>query len=290
MKNCLMQFIIIGDLVISKDIREITPHHCKDYIEDKNKSLRLDLLRGRFILNKKLRTIAGSRRLGNLWLVLDPIFISLIYYFVFTVIRHKSDPESVFIGLTYIRILQMALKHGYINSIDYSGGIKIERVRTRALIFSEFFLGFSNTFFMCLGISILFITFFEIVDPLSIILFYLIGFISYFFWYSMGSLFSPIGLRIPDTNTLVVYFGLMMFFGSPALYPLGATTGIHRTINLYNPFSFCVEPMRNLLIGTEDYLLLNPNIGYFYFGIMIIALAYTSYRFDNIRWRISSWS
>ena len=282
--------MIKGENMDSNDIREITPEKCIDHLDNPNEALKLDFLRGRFILNKKLRRVAGSKRLGNLWLVLDPIFTSLVYYFVFTVIRHKSDPESVFIGLTYIRMLQMSIKHGYINSIDYSGGIKIERVRTRALIFSEYFLGFSNSFFMCLGISILFVTFFGIMDPMSILIFYILGFVNYFFWYSAGNLFSPIGLRIPDTNALVTYFGLMMFFGSPALYPLSSTTGLHRTINLYNPFSFCVEPIRHLLIGTDDYLLLNPNLGYAYLGFMIIALAYNANRFDKIRWRISSWS
>jgi len=290
MKIYLTLYMIEGIDLESSDIREITPDYCLDHLDNPNEALRLDILRGKFILNKKLRRIAGSKRLGNIWLVLDPIFTSLVYYFVFTVIRHKSDPESVFIGLTYIRMLQMSLKHGYINSIDYSGGIKIERVRTRALIFSEYFLGISNSFFMCLGISILFVVFFEILDPLSILIFYILGFVNYFFWYSAGNLFSPIGLRIPDTNALVTYFGLMMFFGSPALYPLSSTTGIHRTINLYNPFSFCVEPIRHLLIGTDDYLLLNPNIGYFYLLFMIGALIYTSYRFDKIRWRISAWS
>ena len=282
--------MIKGENMDSNDIREITPEKCIDHLDNPNEALKLDFLRGRFILNKKLRRVAGSKRLGNLWLVLDPIFTSLVYYFVFTVIRHKSDPESVFIGLTYIRMLQMSIKHGYINSIDYSGGIKIERVRTRALIFSEYFLGFSNSFFMCLGISILFVTFFGIMDPMSILIFYILGFVNYFFWYSAGNLFSPIGLRIPDTNALVTYFGLMMFFGSPALYPLSSTTGLHRTINLYNPFSFCVEPIRHLLIGTDDYLLLNPNLGYAYLGFMMIALAFNANRFDKIRWRISSWS
>ena len=218
------------------------------------------------------------------------IIKKVVYYFVFTVIRHKADPESVFIGLTYIRMLQMSLKHGYINNIDYSGGINIERVRTRALVISEYFLGFSNSFFMCLGISILFILFFGITDPIAILLFYILGFVNYFFWYSAGSLFSPIGIRIPDTNTLITYFGLMLFFGSPALYPLSSTTGLHRTVNLFNPFSFCVEGARHLLIGTEDYLLLDPLVGLFYFIFMIFAIIYTAIRFDKIRWRVSTWS
>ncbi len=274
----------------SEDIRDISPQKCMDIVSDRKGALRLDLLRAKFILNKKIRRIAGSRRLGNLWLVLDPIFMSLVYYFVFTVIKHKTDPESVFIGLTYIRMAQTALKHGYINNVDYSGGINIERVRTRALVLSEYFLALSNSFFMCFGISVIFVLVFGITDPLAILIFYLLGFLNYFFWYSASNIFSPIGIRIPDTHSLVTYFGLMLFFGSPALYPLSSTTGLHRDLNLFNPFSFCVEPARYLLIGTEDYLLLEPFFGMLYFTLMFFFLTFTAIRFDKIRWRYSTWS
>ena len=111
-----MLFMIIGEKMNSNDIREITPEKCMDHLDSPNEALKLDFLRGRFILNKKLRRVAGSKRLGNLWLVLDPIFTSLVYYFVFTVIRHKSDPESVFIGLTYIRMLHNYRPHYDSNS------------------------------------------------------------------------------------------------------------------------------------------------------------------------------
>jgi ABC-2 type transport system permease protein len=272
-----------------RDTREITSEYCKEQFADQKKSSRLDVIRAKFIVKKKLRRIAGSRRLGNFWLVLDPILISIVYYFVFTVIRHKPDPESVFVGLTYIRMLQLSLRHGYINNIDYTGGIKIERVSSRSLILSEFLLGVSNVFFSCLGISILFLVIFES-SLVGVIIFCILGLINYFFWYSVGSLFSPIGIRIPDTNTVVTYFGLMMFFGSPALYDLSATTGLHRELNLINPFSYCVEPARHFLLGSEDYLLLYPELGAIFFVLMIVSGAYAILRFDKIRWRMTSWS
>ena len=45
--------------------------------------LDLDRLRVRFITLRKLRLMAGRRRLGVAWLILDPVVISLVYLFVF---------------------------------------------------------------------------------------------------------------------------------------------------------------------------------------------------------------
>ena len=44
---------------------------------------------------------------------------------------------------------------------DFTGGLKIERVRTRAIIISEFLLGISNSFFACVGIGVIFLVIFE---------------------------------------------------------------------------------------------------------------------------------
>ena len=272
-----------------KDLRRITPESCVDYPTNKKDALKLDVDRARFIVKKRFRGVAGSRRLGELWLALDPLFLGLIYYFVFTVIRHKTDPVTVFIGITYIRILQQALKSGYSSMPDFTGGLKIERVRTRAIIISEFLLGISNSFFACVGIGVIFLVIFE-VSLSAVLIFWLLGLITYFFWYTLGNLFSPISMIIPDTKPFVSYLGTMMLFGSPALYTLSETTGLHRTINLYNPITFCIEPARAVIVGSSDYLLLSKDVAILLASILILLIIVNVRRFDGIRWRFSTWS
>jgi len=276
-------------MMMHKDYRSITPEGCFDRPADSKEAWSLDTKRARFIVKKKFRGLAGSRRLGQLWLALDPLFLGLVYYFVFTVIRHKTDPVSVFIGITYIRILQNALKSGYSVMPDFTGGLKIERVRTRAVILSEYLIGLFNSFFMCLGIGIIFILIFN-VGIVEAVLFWLLGLLTYYFWYALGNVLSPLSIIVPDTKPIVSYFGTLMLFGSPALYTLSETSGIHRTINLYNPVSFCVEPARAAILGTTDYKLLSIEVAYVLLLILSILVIINILRFDKIRWRFSTWS
>ena len=274
---------------MGKDLRIITPSSCTEVPSNEGAALILDLKRARFIVRKKFRVIAGSKRLGQLWLIIDPLIVSLMYFLVFTVIRYTPDPRSIFLGITYIRILQLALKNGYNNSIDYTGGIKIERVSSRCLLFSEWYLIFLNTFFMCFGVSLLFLFFFES-NFLDIIIFFTLAMILYIMWYGLGSFFSPIGRNIPDTKSLVSYFGMLMFFASPALYSLGETQGYHRTVSLLNPFSYIVEACRLLLLDSEDFYLLDVSLGFMYGGLFLTLFIFSILRFDKNRWRFSTWS
>jgi len=274
---------------MNRDVRVITPEKCEDRPNDFAKAFSLDLKRSRFIVKKNFRSVAGSTRLGQIWLILDPLIVSMVYFFVFTVIRHNASPASLFLGITYVRILQMGLRNGFNNSVDYTGGIKIERVRTRVILISEYMLSTTNTFFMCFGVSIVFIIFFDSNLPQTVAL-YLFAYPLYVMWYGIGSFFSPIGVRVPDTRALVSYFGMLMFFGSPALYSLGQTSGLHRTVCLYNPFSFFVEGARHFILGSEDYKLLDEMVGISFLAIFSIVLVDSINRYDWNRWRFSTWS
>ena len=274
---------------MGKDLRVITPSSCTEVPINAREALIIDLKRARFIVRKKFRVIAGSKRLGQLWLVIDPLIISLMYFLVFTVIRYNPDPRSLFFGNHLYPNSTISFKNGFNNSIDYTGGIKIERVSSRCLLLSEWYLIFLNTFFMCFGVSLLFLFIFDS-NFLDIIVFFALAIILYVMWYGLGSFFSPIGRHIPDTKSLVSYFGMLMFFASPALYSLGETQGHHRSISLINPFSFIVEACRLLVLNSEDFYLLDTSLGLVYGGLFLSFFIFSILRFDRNRWRFSTWS
>ena len=70
--------------------RVINPDFCKELGELSNDDLKLDRNRTSFILKKKFRKLSGRKRLGLIWMILDPIVISLVYLFVFTVLRAST--------------------------------------------------------------------------------------------------------------------------------------------------------------------------------------------------------
>ena len=77
--------------------------------------------------------MAGRKRLGAAWLIIDPIATSMVYLFVFTVIRSNPDIESILMGIGMFRIFQSSFNSGISSVQDFTGGIKGERVRTRVL-------------------------------------------------------------------------------------------------------------------------------------------------------------
>ena len=96
--------------------------------------------------------------------------------------------------------------------------------------------------------------------------------------------------KIPDIGNMINYFLLLMFFGSPVLYPMEFAEGLHYTINEFNPFTFFVEYCRlHMNLNSEIMNISHPKI--LIIGIGLVFLALRGFRgLDNLRWRISNWS
>ena len=61
------------------------------------------------------------------------------------------------IGLALIRGMQTNLTYGACSILDYTAGLKIERVRTRAIVIAEVFYVFRHSIFTSIGtVAVLF--------------------------------------------------------------------------------------------------------------------------------------
>ena len=111
----------------------ITSDSCSEEDLLTEDEVRLDKSRVNFILRRKIRGMAGRKRLGSLWMILHPVMLSLVYLFVFTVIRSNPNSVNIFIGISMFNIFSSSIKSGVNSVSDFSGGIKGERVRTRVV-------------------------------------------------------------------------------------------------------------------------------------------------------------
>ena len=275
-----------GEL-LPMDRRVISPERCEDLAADDNEALRLDINRASFIVKKRNLAVAKSYKLGSLWLMLDPLLHSLVYLFVFTVIRYRTNPGSVMIGLALIRGLQQCLVYGATSNMDFTAGIKIERIRSRAIIFSEILHIGNISFHLSIGtvLVVLFLDASYWIIPLFPIICVMNGLV----WYSLGRVMSPLVKGIPDFKNVVSYIAMLMFFVSPALYPLDQTEGFHRTFCLYNPFTFFSEPARAIAFGEEGFGLLDMQITAMVSLLLIVSFFYGLALIDKQRWRYSTW-
>ena len=117
---------------------EISPKKCSQLGAGNNGEREIDRSRVLFIVRSKFRKATKNRFLGYAWLVLDPFVISMIYLFVFSVVKANPDASSILVGVTMYRVFQGSLMNG-LNCIgDLNGGFKSERIVTKVIVSAEF--------------------------------------------------------------------------------------------------------------------------------------------------------
>ena len=269
--------------------RVINSEQCKELGPLSQKDLDLDKNRATFILKKKFRKISGRRRLGLIWMILDPIVTSFVYLFVFTVLRASTKVESIFIGITLFRLMQVSLKTGMNSIDDFSGGLKAERVRTRVLQSSMIKFRIIDNFLQSFGVALILLIGYG-VPLIGIGMFLLIAQVIGFLSEGLGMNLAPIAKKIPDLKNVVNYTLMVLFFASPALYPMSFTSGLHRTLNEFHPFPYFVECSR-YFAGLDSIILELDNRVFAIFILSLIVLTYRGYSIiDRLRWRITTWS
>jgi ABC-type polysaccharide/polyol phosphate export permease len=269
--------------------RTIDAISCREEEELSASELVLDRERSSFILRKKIRSVSGRKRLGLAWIVIDPIVTSLIYLFVLTILRARSDPESLFIGIALYGVLQNSIKSGSASIRDITGGFKAERVRTRTMVMSTIKYRLIDTIASTIGVAGILLFFYEI-DILGVILFVIISSIVGITFEGIGLSLSLIMRRIPDLVNVTNLFLRLMFFAGPVMYPMAATSGVHYNINLFNPFTYFVEVAR--YFSAQESIVNSVNEVYFIlvFSLCIFVSILGYLRMDKTRWVISSWS
>ena len=116
-------------------IRTIDSLSCSEVESLGKREKSLDRARIKFVFNRKVREVIGRRYLGIGWLILNPVVNSLVYLFVFTVIRSNPDAAILLTGISMYTIFSNSFKSGMNSLKDFSGGLKAERVRTRVLTY-----------------------------------------------------------------------------------------------------------------------------------------------------------
>ena len=269
--------------------RVITSESCKEVGELTPDALKLDRNRMKFILKKKFRNLSGRKRLGLVWMVLDPIVVSLVYLFVFTVLSARTSVITIFIGITLFRLTQNSLKIGMNSIKDFTGGLKAERVRTRVLTGSMIRYRIIDNFLQSFGVALILLIIYG--APLSgivsfLIIPQLIGFLSE----GVGMNLAPLAKKVPDLINLVNYILMTLFFASPALYPLHSTQGIHYKLNEFHPFTYFVETARYFMNEQSEILNLDNRIFAFFIFVLIVSIIRGYSLIDKLRWRMTTWS
>lgn len=249
----------------------------------------MDNARISFIVRSKFRKATKRRFLGYLWLVLDPFIISMIYLFVFSVVKSNPSASSILLGVTMYRVFQSSLLKGMACIKDLNGGFKAERISTRVVMTAEVYHRMVDVFLQTILIAVILVLGFG-TTAFDGLVFVILAQLMGFLFFGVGVVISPIVNQIPDLQNVVSYMLRLGFYVSPAMYPMERMEGLHYEINHYNPFAYFAELAR-YLAGVDSTF---PDLSMLVFGSLLLVLGLSTYiglvRIDKLRWRMTTWS
>ncbi|RJU90129.1 MAG: hypothetical protein DWC07_04435 [Candidatus Poseidoniales archaeon] len=267
----------------------ISPEACSSTGPTNDRQRQIDRARVGFIVRSKFRKATRGRFLGYLWLVLDPLIISLIYLFVFSVVKSNPNASSILLGVTMYRVFQSSLLKGLACIRELNGGFKAERISTSVVLRAEIAHRLIDVFLQSVLIAVILVLAFG-TEPLDGLIFLGIAQAMGFLMFGLGVLLSPYTNLIPDLQNVISYGLRLGFYASPAMYPMARMEGFHYRVNQYNPFAYFVEFGRYLANVDSTFLDLNPN----FFAALVVALLLLTVvglrRVDGLRWRMTTWS
>ncbi len=225
-------------------------------------------------------------RLGVLWVILDPLILAGIYSFLFSITGRASTAGSIVIGVMTLRAFNSAFRNGYSMNLS-TEPFPLKHSSTSLFLTSTISTEFLTALMIGVtGSSVLIVLFNA---PLSLLpmmaslccLLSLLGI-------GLGMLLCPYVSRVGDLGKLLGYVLFLSFFLQPCLYEYKSTTGMHREVLSYIPFTLTVEFLRSVTYGGDYPFEPNFVVSVFFVWALFSLIGYLGA--DRERWRSTSWS
>ena len=229
-------------------------------------------------------------RLGKAWLILNPLFLSLIYFLLVTVLRGGPNKDTglstlahILIGIFMFYFAQNIISDGA-QSITAGGRLILNQAFPRALLpFSSAVRAFGQfwptipTYFAVVLVGKVFYPKTEI--PLADLNYLWAPFIIAALAitaFGLSLIFAVMNVYFRDTSKLLTYTTRIWLYGSPVLWKPEMLHGWHRIFIYINPLGPTlaatyhvwidgVRPSNSELIGTGVWVVLAMAIGTYFF-------------------------
>ena len=188
-------------------------------------------------------------KLGKVWLVLNPLFLAVIYFLLVSVIRGGSNKTNGFTTLCHILIglftfyfAQNTIMAGA-QSITSGGRLILNQAFPRSLLPLSSALSAARQFFPTVPVYIIVVLIGKIAFPEA----NLPGFNWYYLYlpfllislamtsFGMALLFATMNVYFRDTSKLLTYITRIWLYASPVLWLPEMVHGWHRVILYLNP-------------------------------------------------------
>jgi len=215
------------------------------------------------LTKKELKVKYRGSALGFLWSLLNPILLTLVYFFVFSVVMKFDIKEfAVFLisALLPWNFLANSINLGVSSVVGNSVLVKKIYFPREILPLS---IVFSNLVNFMLELVALFIFLGIMQYPFYKILYYLplVIIVQLFLVVGITFIASSLNVVFRDIQHLITIFMLIWFFGTPIIYPISMVPKNFQIFFIANPMSVITIFYRNILYGVKfPELMIFPSI------------------------------
>jgi lipopolysaccharide transport system permease protein len=203
------------------------------------------------LTKKEIKIRYKNSYLGYLWSLGNPLFMALIFYFVFKQVMRIDMPNyALFLvsGLFIWQFISNSMSLGTMLFIGNAGLIKKVSFK-RDLLAVATVLSESFNFFFSIPIIIGFMIYSGIYPSLI----WLIGFpilfiITFIFLYGLSLFLGSINLFFRDLERIIALFLMLAFYATPIMYPVEMIPEEFSFTLYYNPFSSFVIMWRDMFL------------------------------------------
>lgn len=227
-------------------------------------------------INTELKTQHRDKVLGNLWAVLDPLALMLVYMFVVGVVfkaKEPSFPVFLFTGILAWRFFNGSARGAATILSGNAGLIRMSYFPKTLIPIAHVISQLFDFAFGLLALSVLFVIF--QVQPTTKLL-WLPGLITVQFMFNLGCAFyiSYFGVYFKDIANVLRFTIRLLYFFSPILYSAEKRIpSEYLHVFMLNPIAQIIVSYRNVMLYGK-----NPPLVYLaYFTITAIVLLFSGY-------------
>jgi lipopolysaccharide transport system permease protein len=217
-------------------------------------------LHRRLIRSLVQREVVGRYRgsvLGMLWSFFNPVFMLVVYSFVFSVVFRArwgvgNESKAAFALILFAGLLLFNL---FSECINRAPGLIINNVNyVKKVVFPLEILpwvSFGAALFHALisfGVWLLFSLVIFGIPPVSIMLFPLLLLPLTLFIMGLSWFLASLGVFLRDVTQVVGLVTMTLMFMTPIFFPIDAMPARYRILFYLNPLTFIIEQARGLLI------------------------------------------
>jgi lipopolysaccharide transport system permease protein len=197
--------------------------------------------------------------LGPLWLFIQPLFTTVIFYFIFTKVAkiptNGIDPILFYLSgitlWTYFADCLNKTSNTFVSNAGIFGKVYFPRLTAPISIVISNLIKFAiqMALFVVVLIGQHFINGTSITPNLTLLLFPFYVIVMAVLGLGLGIIFSSLTTKYRDLGFLLGFGVQLMMYATPVIYPLQYTEGKLNTVISYNPLTSILENMRYALFS-----------------------------------------